>query len=578
MTARLRERAIPLVLSLVSFVIGLVQAPGRVSFETKVDLHVDPTSFLSNVLSAWSTTGDLGHVQSDQFVGYLFPMGPWFAGGKLLGLADWLDDRLWLGAVLALAAWGVVRLLDALLARPRGIEHLIAGFAYIFNPYVVTLSNETTVFLVAYAALPWLLLAVHRGLRHPRGWWWPAAFALILASSGGGVNAATVAWVLVGPLVLLAYEVFVIGVGWRGARGFVWRTVVASGAASLWWVGGVAIGGLYGNNFLPYIEQPGTIWQTTSVSEVLRGMGYWVSYTGVAYAGRALALLSSAPTMLFNRPVLLASLLVPALALAGFAWTRRWRYGPFFLALALIGVGIVSAGFPEGTPLREGLHFIYNRVKLVQFLRTSYKAEPLVMLGVAAMLGVACGKAWRRLSVKRVARGALAGATVALLAVAAWPLTTGNAVGLTSSGVPGAWRQAAAGLDRDLPANSRALVLPGQLFSYYNWGGAVDPILPVLSSRPVAERSITPYADLHSSDLLWTVDRLVQQQRLYPGELKPLLSLMGVREVVTGTDDDRRKSGSVDPTIAATELAAHPRAATAPRPRSRPRTTRSTRR
>ena len=43
--------------------------------------------------------------------------------------------------------------------------------------------------------------------------------------------------------------------------------------------------------------------------------------------------------------------------------------------------------------------------------------------------------------------------------------------------MPGAWRQAAAGLDRDLPANSRALVLPGQLFSYYNWGGAVDPIL-----------------------------------------------------------------------------------------------------
>ena len=112
-------------------------------------------------------------------------------------------------------------------------------------------------------------------------------------------------------------------------------------------------------------------------------MGYWMSYTGVAFAGHALPLQRSSPTMLFSRPVVLASLLVPALALAGFAWTRRWRYGPFLLAMVLLGVVIVAAGFPEGTPLRQGLHFVYNRAQVVQFLRTSYKAAPLIMLGVA---------------------------------------------------------------------------------------------------------------------------------------------------------------------------------------------------
>ncbi|HEY1590151.1 MAG TPA: alpha-(1-_3)-arabinofuranosyltransferase family protein [Solirubrobacteraceae bacterium] len=550
-----RRRAIPAVLALMSFGLALAQSPGQISFETKVDLHLEPLRFLGSVLSAWSPTGDLGHVQSGQYVGYLFPMGPFFAIGRLLGLPDWLVDRLWLGAVLAIGAWGVVRLIDALLARSRGVEHVVAGLAYVLNPYVVTIGNRTTIFLVAYAALPWMLLAVHRGVHNPRGWRWPAALALLLAASGGGVNAATVAWVLVAPALLLLYEVAVIGVRRAAAIAFTWRAALASVAASLWWIGGVLIGSAHGTNFLPFIEQPGTIWQTTSVPEVLRGMGYWVSYAGVAFVGHALPLQSSSSTMLFTPTVVVASLLVPALAVAGFLWTRRWRYGPFLLTLVLVGVVIVAAGFPEGTPLRQGLHFVYNRAQVVQFLRTSYKAAPLIMLGVAGLLGAACGEAWRRLQ-GRWRRAVLLTTVAGLLALAAWPLTSGDAIGLRSRGVPSAWRQAAADLDRQLPANSRAIVLPSQLFSYYTWGGTVDPVLPVLSSRPIAQRSITPWANLHSTDLLWTVDRLVQQQRLYPGELRPLLSLMGVRAVVSGTDDDRLRSGSVDPTTAASELAA----------------------
>ena len=50
------------------------------------------------------------------------------------------------------------------------------------NPYVVTYVGRTSITLLATAALPWLLLCVHRGLRDPRGLWWPAAFALVLTS------------------------------------------------------------------------------------------------------------------------------------------------------------------------------------------------------------------------------------------------------------------------------------------------------------------------------------------------------------------------------------------------------------
>ena len=131
-------------------------------------------------------------------------MGPFFALGRALGLARGSCTGCGSGALLALAAWGTLRLLDALLGRPRGVAHVVAGLLLVLNPYVVVFTARTSVTLLGYAALPWLLLGVHRGLRAPRSWWWPAAFALVVACTGGGVNAAVTAWLLLGPLLLAA--------------------------------------------------------------------------------------------------------------------------------------------------------------------------------------------------------------------------------------------------------------------------------------------------------------------------------------------------------------------------------------
>src|SRR3954454_18207342 len=216
----MRRRSIPLGLALLALALGLAQRPGSVVADTKVDLYVDPARFLGHVLSVWSPTTDLGHVFGAQYSGYAFPMAPFFALGHAIALPVWLVHRLWLAALLAVAAYGVVRLLDAL--GPDGPRrtalHAAAGTLYILNPYVVVYANRTSVALLSYAALPWLLLAVHRGLRAPRGWWWPAAFALVLTSTGGGVNAGTTGWLLLGPLLLLVYERLWGGVG-RGATG-----------------------------------------------------------------------------------------------------------------------------------------------------------------------------------------------------------------------------------------------------------------------------------------------------------------------------------------------------------------------
>ena len=547
-----------------SFALAFWQRPGRATSDTKIDLHVDPAGFLSEVASVWSPSIDLGAVQGAQYSGYLWPTGPVFAFLHEIGLSPWVAHRIWLGLLFALSAWGMLRLLDAFLGRPRGIPHLLGAGFYLLNPYTVIFTGRTSLILLGYVALPWMLLVVHHGLRAGSGWrdwraWWPAAaFALVLTSIGGGVNAAVVGWMLVGPLVLLVYEPLIGSARWRDAGGFLLRAGILGTLASLWWIAPLLVHAAYGIDFLQFTEQPRSIWGTNSAPEALRLMAYWTSYIGVGFFGASRPLFSEAGTLLFNPVVVVATLVLPAVAVAGFAWTRRLRYAPFFLLILLVGVAIEVAGFPNGTPARDGMEWVYRNVPLVRFLRTTQKAAPLVGVGVGGLLALLVHVALGRLRDAAPARRlALPVALAALILLGALPLVRGTAVEeqVTWKEIPEAWTSAGRELDRDLPQGSRAVVLPGQIFANYSWGGTTDAILARLTERPVAVRYETPYSDPRANDLLWTIDRLVQQRRLLPGQLEPLLRLMGARAVVSGSDDDVSRSGAVNAAAAAEQLA-----------------------
>jgi hypothetical protein len=569
--SRRRWRGLPPLLALAAYALAFAQRPGELVADTKIDLHTDPLRFLADAAAAWAPSGGLGQVQAGQYAGYLWPMGPFYALGDLVGLAPWVVHRLWLGTLLAIAAWGTVRLLDALVDRPRGVPALVAGALVVANPYVVVFANRTSVTLLAYALLPWLLLCVQRGLREPRGWWWPAVLALLVTSLGGGVNAAVAGWVLIGPALLIAYEVGWGGVAWRDAGRFLVRALPLTALASAWWIAPILVQVGYGVDFLPFTEPAGAIWTSTSMSESLRLMGFWVTYLGVGYGAQLSPAFDSAPTLLGAPGLIVASFVIPGLAIAGFAWTRRWRYGPFFVALALLGLLVMFTGFPDGAPLRRALHWSYDRVELVQFLRTTYKAGPLLALALACLAGVAAGEAWARLAAwagrgregggaRRSARSAALVAAPALAAALvvgwAWPLFDGRAVDgqISFDAVPADWQRAAEEVDDELPRGTRALVLPGQVFPFYRWGGTQDALLPALTGRPVAVRGVVPYADLRAVDLLWGTDALLQQRRVLPGQLAPLIRLMGAGQVLAATDDDRDRSGAVEPGAAAAQL------------------------
>ena len=539
--------------------------------DTKIDLHVDPAAFLDHVTSIWTTTGDLGQVHSSQYSGYLWPMGPVFTVLHWLGASPWVAGRLWLGVILALSAWGTLRLMDLFVGRPRGVAHVVAAGFYVLNPYTAVFVARASVVLLGYAALPWLLIAVARGVRAIRdardwrdwrGWIAPAAFALVLTSIGGGVNGAVVGWMLVGPLMLLLYEPLVRNVRWGDSGAMALRIGVLGLLASLWWIVPLLAHVRYGVDYLQYTEQPSSIWATNSSTEALRLMAYWTSYFGFGFYGAQRPLFSESGTLLFNPFAVGASLLLPALAVAGLLWSRRYRYAPFLLLVLLAGLAIEVAGFPSGTQVRQGMEWLYQEVFVVRFMRTTQKAGTARgdrcrrAPGDGGAAGLAASALPFGTRLGRLAPVGAALALAALIALAALPLTRGTAPDrqITWERIPAAWEEAGEDLDRDLPANSRAMVLPGQIFAYYRWGGTVDNILPRLTEKPVAVRYETPYSDPHASDLITTVDGLVQQKRLLPGQLEPLLRLMGVRAVISGSDDDVTRTGALAAAGAAAEL------------------------
>ena len=83
-------------------------APGDIIADTKFELAVDPSRFLSSALTLWNPQQFGG--LADQYVGYLFPMGPFFELARLLTVPGWVAQRLWLAALLLIAFTGVVRL------------------------------------------------------------------------------------------------------------------------------------------------------------------------------------------------------------------------------------------------------------------------------------------------------------------------------------------------------------------------------------------------------------------------------------------------------------------------------------
>lgn len=546
----------PVLLAAFALLLAFWQRPFEAFSDTRAELAVDPGLFLSRALTVWNSTFDLGSVQSSQFVGYAFPIGPFFSLGDSAGLPVWFVQRLWIGGMLALAGWGAwLAVREFFPARRRGAGFL-AGLIFIANPYVLVVLNRGSAWLLAYAALPWFLIWTLRGVNQSRGWRYPAAFGLTLLVSAAGLNLALVVWPLLASGLLM---LVLLAGGKRLAElfSFCWRAALCTVVVSIWWIVPVIAQVRYGTDYLSFTEHAETILNTPSSSESFRLLGYWVSYiSGYPAPG---ALIPAVEAYLISVPTILATFLVPIVAMTGALFSRARLSAIYFALLLALAVLVMSLGFPpEGLIGKAVVNAYYNAGPL-QFLRTTYKAAPLAALALAVLAGTSLASllalvrnlnlsiGTRRLNTRWLWSGSV---VAVLLLVVLWgrPIWAGNAIDehLFFGAVPAAWTDAVADAQKTTPADTRIAVLPGDLFGWYKWGGTLTSVVPGISKRPVLVRQILRAAPPSAAQLLDSVDSRIQQDRLTPGQLRPLLQLMGVGRVLVGSDSSTVRGESID--------------------------------
>lgn len=514
---------------------------GEVNADTKQYLYLSPLDLLDRARVLWDSRVGGGAV-THQAVGYLWPMGPYYALTDALGLPDWLSQRLWVGGLQLTAALGALALFRHLL--PRSWVQVPAAALYGLSPFVLGLVTGQSALLLPFAALGWLVLTMALAVEAPLSWRPPAAFALIVATCGS-LNGSSVFFVVLAAVLWVPFQL--AGRGRAGRRDGL-RVLLRAGGLTLltqlWWLVAYRVGGRYGLPVLDLTETVRTTNATSSAPEVLRGLGYWTFY-GADTEGPWLTNLSTPYQT--SGLLLLVTFAVPVVALlAGSA--LKWRPRAYFGVLVGLGTILAVGAFPSDDPSALGGLFesLSRHAELVLSLRNTQRAGALVALGLAGL--AAGGLTALTLRHVRLAGAMAVGLTV--LATAALPAQWRT--GLVAERfhrpeeIPAAWHEAADRLDEGA---GRVLELPGSDFAAYRWGYTLDPVSVGLTDRSVLARELVPMGGDAGVDLLEALDRGLQEGWFEPEALAPVARLLGASDVLVRNDLEYERHRTPRPAV-----------------------------
>ncbi len=546
-----RRRKGVLAASAVLVVAVFAQAWGSILAETKLDLVVDPGRFLSRALDLWDPFAAFGRLQN-QAVGYWFPMGPFFWVGHALGLPGWVTQRLWLGLILLVALWGFLRLAEAF-AVGTPTARLIGSVAFATGPAVLIELGTRSPNVLPLALLPLALLALVSGAEgaSPRR---AAALSALAVLAMGGVNAAATGAALVVPLLyLLTREP---GARRRALLAW-WVGLVA--AVTLWWWGPLLLQQRYGYDFTRYTENAAATTSFMSLTEVLRGTGFWLA----RYIDGPLTLSPVGLRLADDQVAVLGTCVVTAVALAGLAGRRIPERAFLLMCLAagVVGMGAGYGGELHG-PFSSAVRGLLDGPLVV--LRNVHKLAPLVVLPLAlgtvhsmAVIEQAIRRSDRPRRLRPAIRAAAGLAVVGLLVAASLPLATRDlSDGAEFEAVPSYWHDAAAWMDARGPTG-RALIEPASTFARYRWGIPTDEPLQALAAAPSAVRDIVPFGGVRSTRLLDGWEEILEAGRS-PEGWAASLARAGIGWVVVRNDLDPRYVSGADPLLVRAALARVP--------------------
>ena len=534
-------------LALLAYLPSLTAAPGRMPTDSKLYVYLDPGRFVADTTTTFDARQFAGWVPH-QHIAYLWPTGPWYWVFEQLGVPDWIAHRLWIGTLLFAAGLG-----GRWMARTLGfapLAALAAAFVYQLSPYVLPYISRTSVLLLPFAGLGWIvgctILATRRGR-----WRYPAGIALIVLTVGA-VNATALAMIIPAPFLWLVHAAWQRSITWRRAGLVALKVSVLSTGVSLWWMAMLVIQGRFGADVLAYSESLESVSFTSTSTEVARGLGYWLFYIRDAFAATTTASIDH----LVSIRVILAGFVLLVVCLVGVVGVRspHRRFAGLLVATGVIlGVGVHPIDDPS--PLMDVL-VGDGQGGLALALRSSTRAVPVLLLGLAigaASLVTVSGDVAARVRNVRPAAGRVAVfGVVAVLAVVNLPaLRTGGFVDPAlerDQDPPGYWLDAAAALD-DRAEGYRVLQVPGTEFGAFAWGYTVDQPLPGLTERPLVTRDLLPLGSPAAMDLAFALDDRLQEGTAEVAAFAPIARLLGVDTIWVSGDVSFERFGLARPEV-----------------------------
>jgi len=525
---------------LVAFLVLLANDPGRMFFETKLSVDLDPAGFYASLWHLMDPRNTFGAL-NNQAIGYAMPMGPFYLAGQIAHVPVWLTERLWLSLIIAVGFAGLVKLAEALgIGSPA--SRLLGGLVFALWPTFTIVIGSTSSAALPGMLAPWAVLPLTAAVPGRDGAIRgsvirAAARSGVVVLCMSGVNATVTLEALLLPgLFILAYA--------RGRRlvslALCWGAAVAM--ATAWWVLPLLLQGKYAFNFLPYVEQASTTTGTESAAAALRGGGNWTAYLNLGTPW-----LPAGWAMVSTPMAIIVGAIAAACGLYGLA-LRNMPAGTWLrLCVGLAAAGALAGyGRSLGGPLHGPVDHLLDGA-FAPF-RNVYKLEPVIAAALA--LGLAHAAAvWlartpgRKPSpIQRVYTWESRAVVGVVLIGLMLPYLSGEVLNPGSfTAVPRYWYQVAGFLADRSPQNT-ALVVPGDAHGTYLWGDPIDDPLVALAKSPWAEAGLVPYGGAGSQILLDTAEDAIDSGEQVSG-LAGYLQRAGVRYVVVRNDLDPRQVG-----------------------------------